>query len=392
MAGKPSLIETVSCIYRSALEPEGHWTEALDRIAAIMGAAGSHIHVVDPHREEVSVSGMSSLFPDLGSDVWTTWRERYVKFDMPAYRALMETRSTGFHADFELLGLTSEAQHRVFPSIRFNIEQFGIRHRAGTRLNLHDGWLDVLAVLFADARGPMTADEAAIGESIIPHMAKSVEMQRNFVVLRKRHDAVVAALDRWHVGICITRGDGSVVMTNRHADGMLESRDGLGLDRSGRLVVLDGEHNGALSAAVLGASRTAVGSSDDAETLMAIKRLSGQDAYLISVSPLCDVGYELEPGFAGALVAIIDPTDAASISTAGMGEIYRLTATEQEVCRLLAEGWKTHDIAELRSLQLETVRSYVKSILAKTRTHNRANLVRLAMLLNPPIEERESQP
>ncbi|NIA70458.1 helix-turn-helix transcriptional regulator [Pelagibius litoralis] len=364
----------------------------MDRIAREMGAAGSHLHLVDLRRGEVSISGMSSMFPDRHSSIWKTWQDLYVKYDLPAYRALMGLQRIGFHTDLDLLDFADEEQHRAFPSVRFNIEHLGIRHRAGSRLNLHDAWFDMVAVQYADDRGPMTQPEAEVGRLIVPHIAKSVEMQRTFGMLRRRYDAVVAALDHWRIGVCIVVQDGSILVTNHHADKILSERDGLQISREGRLAALGSNEGGFLQAAVHSASNTASGALDSAESLFAVNRPSGDDAYLVCVSPLGDDGGELEPGFTGALVAIIDPTETESISTAGMGEIYNLTETEQQVCRLLAEGYKSDDIAEIRSLQLETVRSYVKSILAKTRTHSRADLVRLAVLLNPPIDDDRKEP
>ncbi|NIA70459.1 helix-turn-helix transcriptional regulator [Pelagibius litoralis] len=387
-----SLIDTVACIYRLALAPEGQWSDALDRIAWELGAIGASFHLVDPRCAELCVSSASSFYLGLSYEQWQQWAEKYGKSDLPSYQALMAMRETGFHSDMSLLGYNSEEEHRTHPSIRYAIEEFGTRHRAGTRLNLHDAWLDVLAVQYAAERGPITKAETETGALIIPHMAKSVEMHRAFALLRSRHDAVVAALDRWHVGICIVLEGGSIVVSNRHAEAILDAEDGLKTDRQRRLCVTGSEENGALQKAIRGACATALGSDLRAETLMTVKRPSCCDSYLISVSPLGNDGQELDRGFTGALVAIIDPTKSDSISTAGMGEIYDLTRTEQEVCRLLAKGCATGDIADIRNLQVETVRSYVKSVLAKTRTHSRADLVRLAILLNPPIDAPDEKP
>ena len=382
-----SLVETVACIYSSAIGPDGNWSEALDRIAQEMGAVSGSLHLVDSQRAEIGVNGASSLYGKLSPERVRYWVETYGKSDLPSYRALQSKREIGFHTDMELLGYEDERQHAEHSSIKYAVEFFGTRHRAGSRLNLHDAWMDMLAVQYAAARGPMTPEEAATGLLIAPHMAKSVELHRTFIMLRQHYDAVIGALDCWQMGICIVVEDGSLVITNRHADEILAGRDGIVRDNSGRLACLDTDCDAVLRDAVARASATACGYDDKTESLMAVKRTSGRDAYLVSVAPLGDDGHELERGFRGALVAIIDPNRETTISTAGMGKVYRLTRSEQAVCQLLAEGCKTDSIAEIRNLQLETVRTYVKSILAKTRTRGRPDLVRLAMLLNPPIKE-----
>ena len=86
------------------------------------------------------------------------------------------------------------------------------------------------------------------------------------------------------------------------------------------------------------------------------------------------------------MVFVIDPMHSAVVSTAGMREIYNLTKAESEVCRLIAQGRGTQEIADLRNVTTETARTYVKRILEKTGTKNRVQLVRLALTVNLPIE------
>ncbi len=56
------------------------------------------------------------------------------------------------------------------------------------------------------------------------------------------------------------------------------------------------------------------------------------------------------------------------------------------VCRLLVEGCETQTIADMRNVTAETVRTQVKSILAKTRTSKRSDVVRLALTVNLPVD------
>ncbi len=56
------------------------------------------------------------------------------------------------------------------------------------------------------------------------------------------------------------------------------------------------------------------------------------------------------------------------------------------VCRLLVEGCETQTIADMRNVTAETVRTQVKSILAKTRTSKRSDVVRLALTVNLQVD------
>jgi pimeloyl-ACP methyl ester carboxylesterase/DNA-binding CsgD family transcriptional regulator len=60
-------------------------------------------------------------------------------------------------------------------------------------------------------------------------------------------------------------------------------------------------------------------------------------------------------------------------------EAFGLTAAEAEIVRGITLGQPLRDIAEARGRSLETVRTQVRSVLAKTETHSQAELVRVVL-------------
>jgi DNA-binding CsgD family transcriptional regulator len=69
-----------------------------------------------------------------------------------------------------------------------------------------------------------------------------------------------------------------------------------------------------------------------------------------------------------------------------MKEIYSLTEAEADVLQLLVAGHDSEAMAEMRQASVETVRTQIKRVLAKTDTHGRPALVRLALSVNPPVD------
>ena len=84
---------------------------------------------------------------------------------------------------------------------------------------------------------------------------------------------------------------------------------------------------------------------------------------------------------------VIDPMRTDVVSTEGIQALYNLTGSESEICRLIVEGLGTREVAEARNVGQETVRTHVKRLLGKTGTKNRAQLVRLALSVNLPIDK-----
>jgi DNA-binding CsgD family transcriptional regulator len=104
--------------------------------------------------------------------------------------------------------------------------------------------------------------------------------------------------------------------------------------------------------------------------------------------PLRDRQSGLDNDFRGAIVFLIDPDQPCSITTEGMDVLYQLTSAEAETLALSVNGRSTSEISEIRDVATETVRTQVKSILAKIGAPRREELVRLATTVNPPVLPR----
>jgi DNA-binding CsgD family transcriptional regulator len=70
-----------------------------------------------------------------------------------------------------------------------------------------------------------------------------------------------------------------------------------------------------------------------------------------------------------------------------METLFDLTDAESKVLELIVSGSSTDEIAQTRAVSPNTVRSQIKSLLEKTGSSQRADLVRLAAAVNPPIKD-----
>lgn len=382
-----SSLALVGHIYDAVLDP-AQWDSILDELADILGVGATSIQVIDPlyssHQYTALSSrfrdnpGMESLSQEYFDDIW--------KHEEIIYRSLFNKNEQGFQKDYISMGFNdaSDLEHHI-PSIWIR-KHFGLFHRIASRLNLNNAWQDLLSIQFDASHGEASEEEMQAALIFLPHLAKAIEMRRQFNVLHARFNAVLDALNHYQVGTFIVSGQGDILLHNTEAQRLIEDKDGLSRDARGRLVVTSRSGNDLLSL-IQSCTLTARGEGLDSEKLMTIKRLSGQEDYILTVAPIRDPKNTIEAQFQGAIVYVIDPSNVAVISTAGMSELYGLTKAENEVCRLLVEGLTTADIAELRCVCPETVRSQTKQIMQKTSTQNRASLIRLALSINLPIEQ-----
>lgn len=357
----------------------------LDEFAGSVGAAGASLHVFDMssnrYRQELLTSNY--LLHEKKSQL-KAW-EPEGEVDQKAFAAMRRFHDNRFRSDFEIMGVSEDRRSEILPVIDFLRENFEVDHRSACRLSLHGAWTDVLAVQFALGRGGMSIEEQQAASVFVPHWARVVELHRTFLALRTRYNAALAALDHLHIGVCVISHYGDMAMKNVEIDRISDAHDGFSFTRSGGIHINDEEAYGQFRDAIDQALRTANGTGTIPERVIAIPRRSGEDPFLAEVMPLRDTAGELDRNFRGALVLLVDPARTDKISTEGMASLYHLTGAESEICRLIALGMETDEVADIKNISRETVRTHVKRILEKTNTNNRAQLVRLAHKVNLPI-------
>jgi len=211
-----------------------------------------------------------------------------------------------------------------------------------------------------------------------------LEINRPFQILRRRFAAVLAALDRFQVGVLIPSAHGSIAVSNSAADRILDQKDGLSRGRDHTLRVPAGQQ-AEFDQAVLSAISTGRAEGTGGMTTLAISRPSDCTDFVVEISPLGS-GDGLDQGAKWAVVFIIDPDDKAAVSVQNMRMVFGLTEAETDVLSLLVDGHSSAEIADIRSTSPLTARSQAKSVYAKTDVSNRADLVRLALKVNPPID------
>lgn len=375
-----SHLDLVSQIYDLPLRPE-RWQEVLDQFALIMNANLAGVVLQEPLSSEFQLSIMTTNFkPELND----AFQKFIAANNKSPFAAMTKNPKREFWTQSEMMGINDE-QYAVRPGVQWLNQNFNVLHGASSCLNLDRSWTDILLVMFPDDRGAITANERATGQFFLDHFAKTMEVNRSFSLLKSRFDGVLTALDRFHIGIFILSPNGSVILKNTEAERQLAEGDGISLSREGYLRCDDSDIGAEMKQGIKKAVNTAKAQDNRSETLLSLPRKSGKDPYLVEISPFRDDG-EIESMFSGCLVFVIDPAKTDVVSTIGMRKIYDLTPSESEVCRLLAEGFETDDIADSRNITRETVRSYVKQILRKTGTGNRSQLVRLALSVNLPID------
>lgn len=374
-------LNLISRIYDLPLQTR-QWAGVLDEFATTLDAGLAGVVAYDTTSGIYKLNAMTSNFT---TDLQRVYHQDIAPQSSSPFAKVAESPRRELMTELDMLDLDDVTVYKRRPAMQWLNAQFNVLYGASSQLNLSRAWSDILLVMFSEEHGPVVAEKLQLGNLYLDHFAKAVELDRAFALLRLRFDGVLTALDRFHIGIFLLSDSGSVVLKNSEANRILDQEDCLFLSREGLLRPTDETARAALKVAIARATATAGGNDDRAESTISLPRRASADPCLIEVSPLRDE-HEMGEQFSGCLVFVIDPNRTDWVSTRGMKTLYGLTGAESDICRLVAEGLQTEDIAQTRNITRETVRKTIKQILHKTGTRNRAQLVRLTLNVNLPIE------
>ncbi len=367
-------------IYDTATSPN-HWPQALDAFARGIDSAGAILVAADNVGLPFNIQQATSNF---GLETVQHYFENFGRYDEPIMSArLAGTPPLQLLRDCDVWDEMSDIEER--PDYKFLREHFGIRRRAGIRLSQNKGWMDLLALQFAHDWPEVSPAMAQNLDALVPHLAKAVQINRTFSLLRQRYQAALVALDHVAIGMCVALPSGAVMIANREAQRIHDLDDGLTMSAAGMWKGHSGDVTAAIAQAIRSIGLTAAGEGSEREAVLFARRKSEKRPFMIEIAPLRDSLAELERGLSGVIVLIVDPDNQSDLPVERLAQLFALTEAEAEVCKHMIGGLSAPEIAEMRGVVEGTVRTQFKSIYAKTGVRRRAELLRLAITVDPPI-------
>jgi DNA-binding CsgD family transcriptional regulator/PAS domain-containing protein len=229
-----------------------------------------------------------------------------------------------------------------------------------------------------------TDDDLHLGSLLAPHLARAFRLYHRFCGTRHERLALAEVMNRLSIGVVLVDRDRRPVVTNRSADRLVALNDGLFLAADG--LHATNERDDAVLQQLLAEQIARAGDGIHADRVMAVSRPSRKRAFPVIITPL----FEGAPGDAAedAIASVLfgDPEAKQAITAETLRSFYDLTPAEAELVGLLAEGYSLEETAARRGVTLNTVRSQLKQVFAKTDTNRQGALVRLVLTGAPTIE------
>jgi len=187
---------------------------------------------------------------------------------------------------------------------------------------------------------------------------------------------MLEAYDNVGVGVGIVNGDNRIQHSNRVADEILATRDGLELTPEGTLRL----DRGMASAPQALFDRLPVSKVHDAREqehvmVLAVPRSSGKRPLTVLVRPSTRPVESLGTGSPSTLVFLIDPERPMKGMEKHVRHAYGLTATETELAMLLMQGNNLNECCQAMAVRRPTAASHLQQLFKKVRVHTQSQLV-----------------
>lgn len=311
--------------------------------------------------------------------------------DMPGYESLFQNPAQKCYEELALFG-TKSRQDLPQSNIRDIVAKFGFYTRSGAALNKMGPWIDAF---FCQHKTASEADRFIHDtrtEVVLPIMANSVALGRTLQALRKRFDAALSVLDALGLGVFLVDATGCVVQYNKEAQRIIDTKDGVSVDRYKRLRLNHPDKTKELEYMISAANSILRDGEKAGHSLIASERPSGAYDYLVSARPLSDTNGELEVGLKCAFVTVIDPNRNTTMSADGLTALGKLTVSESDVVALLLQGLRPIEVATHRDVSLNTIKTQLKNISHKLRCSSQSDIIRIAAAANVPIKSERDPP
>jgi DNA-binding CsgD family transcriptional regulator len=231
-----------------------------------------------------------------------------------------------------------------------------------------------LAIFPTAASGAFTAADLAFGDLLVPHLALGYRLMAD----NRRHQALEDAIDRFPTGVTLLDARGHLLLANRGARQIFAQDDGIALD--GAAVRAAGAtDDAALRRAIAQSVEAAVAGRLIESTVLSVNRRSDRRPYAVMVGPLRP--HTGDPTAADAVVVLYlaDLEQGVLRRREVLRQLYGLTEAETQLVELLCQGSSLDEAAGVRGVTMNTARSQLKQVFAKTHTSRQSELVRLVI-------------
>jgi DNA-binding CsgD family transcriptional regulator len=244
----------------------------------------------------------------------------------------------------------------------------------------------VISAHRGDDAGPFGEKEKNILRSLMPHLKRAALLHGELGLLRRQLATFTGHLERFPYAFILIDAKRRVLYSSAAARALAAERDGLAIDQ-GNIAATSRKAQASLDQAVM---ELATGAGTLIRRLE-IRRPSGRRSYRLILMPI-EGSRTIPLGVAvpAVCILVIDAHSSAKPDPEVLRELFSFTPAEARVSTGLVMGQSAEEIAAATKTSVQTVRTHIKRILAKTSTARQGELIS-AILRTVPFQSPESR-
>jgi DNA-binding CsgD family transcriptional regulator len=222
---------------------------------------------------------------------------------------------------------------------------------------------------------PFGQDQIQILELLIPHLRRACSIQMKLAEAHSLRQADTEILNRLPIGVVLFDRNGRAIFLNRIAETLARQGDGFHVDITGRCRAEFPADTQALRKLIADVTDGANGGPHRRGGDLMLARRRSPEPLSVSVAPLSGDTVPLLDHAPGAVLFLVDPDGRMESIEEFLTRRYGLSIAEARLAAALAGGSSVNEYAEARGTTLNTVRTQLKQVLAKTGARRQAELV-----------------
>ncbi len=246
----------------------------------------------------------------------------------------------------------------------------------GGALRLDDSHISFLGIHRPHRGGAFDARDKQRMQQLLPHVARALQLRLRLAGLARERHATLDALERAGGAVLVVARDGRLLYANAAAEALARESDALDLSH-GCLTAADPAAALRLAVLIRCAADTAAGAEGSAGGAITLAREDRLPLGVL-VAPFRPARDAFGAPVPAALLFIRDP-ERGGLSQLLLQDLFGLTPAEAAVAAALGAGKSVEDIARACRISVNTARTHLKNIFAKTGTRRQAELVALLM-------------
>ena len=373
------LSDIIGSVYDCVLQPQ-EWSRTLPLISAFGESAASSIVV----QGRLNNSG-TRVFED--GD-----RQSFLRlyFEKLAASRMPTMKQVAFDHLGEVATMTMLAGEREPLNSDFYLKwvrPLGFRDVIGVLVLKSGKRVAWFSVARSDVQSRFSESDLRQMELLSPHICRALLISDALDLQSIVSTRLAETVDHLSTGILLTEDRGRIAYMNGSAEAILKDGNAL-KSRDGRLVAVRSDARDALSRAL---EESLAGKAPSTSGQHAVPLPDEEGSGLIAnVLPLQwrDGRNPLASLPGAAAVILQNPSEAAVPPMEAIGLLYGLTTAERNVLEHIADSHSPQETADRLGVSVNTVKSHLQKIFAKTNTARQADLVRLIARSTAPLKSK----